>query len=818
MKPKNIFYKGNIESYEYYTKKDRFKNKIPDKDWKKHSKKLLEDLDNISKILEKETGYEDGEYLEFTGVENFNLRVQSLKNKPSKIKVIKSERIVNNQNENFYDKALIYLPKNKKEFFKNKIIEYSKSDGKKEKNLINTIEKIKLATIENFWTGDISDIPNENEKWCELWLEKIDIGLIKEKIKKLNIEMRDKFLEFEERNVILCKVNKAKILDIIKNIDGICELKLKSDFSIETFLDKVDREEQYEWIEELKNRTIIPKDNNFNSSVLLIDSGVTNTHPLLKGFLSNENCKGYFNENNNDDIGHGTKMAGLVLYQDLAFALDSLNKITINHELQSYKIIYLKNSQNPDLYGSITDEAVLFSKDLFNQINCMAIASDEKTDRGYPTSWSAKIDELCFGDVNRPEGRIFCLSAGNVNIINKNIDIEDKDLGITNMELDYPDLNEMSTVEDPGQAWNALTIGGYTSKYSNSVTKKIVAEPYSLSPFSKTSYLWNSKGGTKLIKPEVLFEAGNAIKDEFGYSQHEEVSLLTTNSNIDKNYFNNFCATSAATALAANFCAKLVNEYPNAWPQTIRGLVVHSAEWTDQMKNQFLKDNTKTSYGNLLRICGYGVPNIKKALGTLKNSANLVIEAEIKPFKLNEKKDIRYNELHIHKLPWPEDFFLQLADKKFKVKVTLSYFIEPNPGNFRGIYDYQSYGLRFEFSGNRTKEELIKKISKVDGKKYSDVSSDNWTYGSTTRNVGSIHSDIWEGTGAEFAENKHILVYPVGGWWKQKKKAEKYKNKVRYSLIVSISSEEEIDLFTPIYNEVLNTAKNKNLVEIKSNK
>lgn len=53
MKPKNIFYKGNIESYEYYTKKDRFKNKIPDKDWKKHSKKLLEDLDNISKILEK---------------------------------------------------------------------------------------------------------------------------------------------------------------------------------------------------------------------------------------------------------------------------------------------------------------------------------------------------------------------------------------------------------------------------------------------------------------------------------------------------------------------------------------------------------------------------------------------------------------------------------------------------------------------------------------------------------------------------------------------------------------------------------------------
>lgn len=800
MKPENIFYKSDIDIREYHSKRRGPKPKLLEKDWKKQSEKLLMELKRAFENTNKEIKAKSGEYLEIIGVENEELIVKSLKDDRLKVKVLRTERIVeraeDEENIKNYQKALIYLPEKKKNFLNDKIEDYRKSKGKKKSNLINNISEIKNPTILSFWSGEISEIPNEKEKWCEFWFEKNnEVESLLKEIKKLGIKIRQKYLQFEERNVLLCKVDKKKMLKIINEVEGVCEVKLKSDFLIETFFNLEDREGQFEWIKNLEERLEVK--NESNASILVIDSGINTGHPLLKTLV--KNSSGFDKNDISDTEGHGTGMAGLALYRDLAIALETKSIININHSLQSHKIFY-KNSKNEELYGSMTAEAIYESSDLINQVNCMAIASNANINDGAPTSWSAVIDELCFGDCNRPEGRIFCLSAGNITEIQTN--------GIS-----YPNLNEINCIEDPGQSWNSLTIGGCTTKYLENSEYKIVAEPFTLSPFSKTSCLWNSKGSYKLIKPEVLFEAGNKISSSpEEYYTDENLSLLTTNAKFQDSYFRTFNGTSASTALAANFCANLVSKYPRAWPQTIRGLVVHSAEWTQQMKNQFLKDESKKSYGNLLRSCGYGIPNLDRALGILKNSVNLIIESEIKPFKLS-KNNVIYDELHVHELPWPKEILEQYSDKKFKIKVTLSYFIEPNPGNFKGIYDYQSYGLKFEFCGNRTKEELIKKVSKVDNISYKDSSSDNWLYGST-RNVGSIHSDVWEGNGADFTEARYILVYPVGGWWKQKKKAGRYNNKVRYSLIVSISSEEEINLYTPVYNSVKSLVKNK--VKIKN--
>lgn len=797
MKAKNIFYKGAFNSYEYTTKKTGRTKKTPERDFRNHAKKLLNDLDNVNK-KESNIVTKNGEFIEFFGAEGFYLKVDSLKNENEKIRLLKTERV--NQDEKFYEKALVYVPNNKKTYFNKKIEDYLERKGNKNKALVDSIERIERATLESFWIGDFSEIPEDKREWCEIWIQKSTNETIEDKIentKKLNIKVSMDCLKFEERDVLLCYVNKNEIISLIKNINGIAEIKLKNRIYIEEFLENMDREEQFEWIKDLNTR-LIKNDSEELPSVLLIDSGINNEHPLLKEFLLDKDCKGYINNDLHDIVGHGTRMAGLSLYGDLLKALETTKKVKINHNLQSYKIFYPNNDEN--LYGSMTSEAILFSKDLKNQINCMAIASDDKklSKLGNPSSWSASIDSLCFGDENRQEGRLFCLSAGNIDLME-------------GFKVGYPDMNELNHVEDPGQSWNALTIGGYTEKYFDNIEKKEVAHPFSLSPFSKTSNLWLSKDASNLIKPEVLFEAGNALEDEFGYFQCEELSLLTTNHNYNKNLFSNFCATSAATALASNFCAKLVNEYPNAWPQTIRGLVVHSAEWTDIMKNKLLKSTAKGDYAKLLRTCGYGVPNLNKALGILKNSVNLVIENEIKPYKLNKtKKDVTYDELHIYELPWPEDVLITLSDKRFKVKVTLSYFIEPNPGNFKGVYEYQSYGLRFEFGGNRNEKELLKKVSRINGISHKDEVTDKWTYGTQARDVGSIHSDVWEGSGADFAASKYVMVYPVGGWWKEKKKAEKYKNKVKYSLIVSITSEEEdIDLYTPIFEKIKNKVKNK---------
>ena len=65
-----------------------------------------------------------------------------------------------------------------------------------------------------------------------------------------------------------------------------------------------------------------------------------------------------------------------------------------------------------------------------------------------PSSWSAAIDQLCFGDETTSKtDPYFCreYSRGPV-------------------QSRLPDRNEVESIENPAQAWNAITVGAYTEK------------------------------------------------------------------------------------------------------------------------------------------------------------------------------------------------------------------------------------------------------------------------------------------------------------------------------------------------------------------
>ncbi|HKN29918.1 MAG TPA: S8 family serine peptidase [Roseiarcus sp.] len=61
----------------------------------------------------------------------------------------------------------------------------------------------------------------------------------------------------------------------------------------------------------------------------------------------------------------------------------------------------------------------------------------------------------------------------------------------------------------PAQAWNALTVGGYTEKYRIDAGAwpgwHPLAQPGDLAPSSCTSTTW----GKWAIKPDIVMEAGN---------------------------------------------------------------------------------------------------------------------------------------------------------------------------------------------------------------------------------------------------------------------------------------------------------------------
>lgn len=134
---------------------------------------------------------------------------------------------------------------------------------------------------------------------------------------------------------------------------------------------------------------------------------------------------------------------------------------------------------------------------------------------------------------------------------------------------------------------------------------------------------------------------------------HVDLSSLTLSKNNTNDQFDIINATSEARAA---WCATLLlKRYPNAWPETIRALIVHSSEWTEKMIQQFNIDfSKKTDIENLIKICGYGVPDLDKALNSLSISLIMVCEEEIQPYcKRESGGGYKDKEMHLYKLPCP---------------------------------------------------------------------------------------------------------------------------------------------------------------------
>jgi hypothetical protein len=181
----------------------------------------------------------------------------------------------------------------------------------------------------------------------------------------------------------------------------------------------------------------------------------------------------------------------------------------------------------------------------------------------------------------------------------------------------------------------------------------------------------------------------------------------------------------------------------------------------------------------------------------------------IQPFDKKENASgFRTRDMHFYDLPWPKETLLELpSDTMVEMKVTLSYFIEPGPGEigWKDRYRYASHGLRFHLnSPQESQDEFVKRVNvaaRLEDEEKPDTQSASkyWVIGTQTRNRGSVHSDIWKGTAAELAGSNMIAVAPTIGWWRERSHLKKWDKKTRYSLVVTIKTPEEtVDIYTPV--------------------
>jgi len=519
-------------------------------------------------------GAEPGLYVQFESQPGVELKLESLEDRVSGIELVAVQDVERGSQK--VQLATVFIPDGKLKRFVKKIEDYaSKKTAKgvpRHKDLIDRIAALQRATLRALWTDTDDTWPAETEIiWWEVWLRRHDgeeLARLVDFAGQLNLPVGERRLAFVDRIVVLVRAKSAQLATSLEVLNDVAEVRRAKEtpgfFASLTTLDKAD------WIADLRKRTTPPA--KMAPAVCVLDTGVNRGHPLLDRVIDEDDAMtvdaswgAHDDGGGTGNMGHGTEMAGLAAYGDLGPALASKTPIVMRHRIESVKILPPKGKNRQELYGAITAQAVALP-----EINAatrprtfsLAVTATDQRDRGQPTAWSAAIDALAAGrsfdetsqglvyvdepDQNPP--RLFVVSAGNHD----------------NLALAHLDRSDLEPVHDPAHAWNALTVGAFTDLAVISDPKLAnwapVSRPGDLAPWTTTSVLFQEMWP---IKPDVVFEGGNAAHDGKNFSDGiPDLSLLTTHFNPASDPFSYAYATSAATVQVARMAAIVSADYP----------------------------------------------------------------------------------------------------------------------------------------------------------------------------------------------------------------------------------------------------------------
>jgi hypothetical protein len=759
----------------------------------------------------------DGIYVEFESVPGFDLALTSLEPLQGKIhpelRAVKT-RTVDGRDVQY---ATVFVPDGWIGRFVDRFEAYVNEDTPKghpkNRKLVERIASLRLATLQALWTDGAEQFPSPGSPvWWELWLRRRQgvEARFASFVQRAGLRAAQRKLAFEDRVVVLLEATAEQLADAIDMLDDLAELRRPAEAF--QFLADLPSVEQGDFVRDLAARVLEPTPD--APATCILDTGVAHAHPLLTHALAPDDCHVVDPAwNAADHAGHGTQMAGLALYGDLGEALASSGPHRLASRLESVKILPDVGANDPDLYGAITATAAATAEIAHPQrrrtftlaVTAPNAGPPQPPDLGLPTSWSATLDALAAGrsvdsssdglvyidDESDRAPRLFVVATGNVR---------------SPFEADHLTRSDVEPVEDPGQAWNVLTVGAFTELRDLSHDPTFVgwtplAAPGDLSPFSRTSVSFKKAWP---YKPEIVVEGGNAAVSPAGSTIDTPPGLqvlTTAMPSASGRLLTTACGTSAASAQAACIASAVAAGYPSLWPESIRALLVHSARWTAQMTAS-TGAPTRQQKVAALRRYGWGVASLDRAVRSASDAVTLVVQDTIRPYA-----DGKMREMHVHDLPWPREVLEDLGDARVELRVALSYFVEPNPAR-RGWsrrFRYASHGLRFDVRRPvESTQEFRQRLNRLalaedEDRPQSDSDSDQWFLGPKERVRGSLHVDVWTGTAAELAARGCIAVFPVTGWWKEQPKRDRSDEGARYSLVVSIESPEvDVDVWTPV--------------------
>jgi hypothetical protein len=526
--------------------------------------------------------------------------------------------------------------------------------------------RLAATRLEDLWTDPIEHFPAErsSEARWELWVRPDSTNLIRSLAGRYGVKCEPGQTDFPSVSMIRVRALAPNLEAFVDATSAVFELRACSSLTLETL--GMQPSAQRALSGNLASKISAPTAN--APRVCILDTGVMATHPLLAPAMASSDCRilnpawDQFGWNS-----HGTRVAGLALYRDLEGLLSLPRRLQLTTRLES--VVLLRPPAGPrslqESLGEVVAAVNMVEADQpYSRVFCLAFADYRGLNDGVPTKLSGSIDQLAWG-YNGTQ-RLFCVAAGNL------LD--------PLLVSGYSTRNEASGISSPGQALNALTIGGCTFRDEHPHGGQLLCPIGDISGSARTSTSWIGRRSTK---PDLVFEAGNLglpdDKTEQACESLAELNLLTTN-NSPRMLLGTLGETSAATAAVAGIAGRLMARHPDYWPETIRGLLVHSASWTPAMLARGVGDTTEKKHDHVLSMFGWGVPDEDDAANSASDRLTLVIQGSLVPFK-QDRGTVTLNECAYHRLPWPVTALEALGSTQAQLRITCLISFNPTCGH-----------------------------------------------------------------------------------------------------------------------------------------
>lgn len=518
--------------------------------------------------------------------------------------------------------------------------------------------------------------------------------------------------------------------------------------------------------------------------ICILDSGVSSNHPLLRSAFGE--AESYIDgQGAEDDAGHGTAVAGIVLYGNLEECL-ATNHWKPEVWLCSGKVMMKATDADEAVFDAKTIEHSLeqavayFAGELGCRIFNVSLGNENAPyDSRHIQGIAYTLDRLA-----REYNILFVVSAGNFR--------GTETLPRADWREEYPEylLADESRIIDPAPALNVLTVGALANHTATANEQRHGnSEINELSPATEDQPSPFTRHGPSLkgaFKPELMAHGGNLAspmrrQGEQWRKVNQRLGVLTLNHNfLGSTLFKDVSGTSFAAPYITHLAGRLLNHYPSASANLLRAALVNHADIPDPCCAAFPKEFNK----RIRDVTGYGKVNADTLFRSTDYEVVLLAE------------DVILNDSHqFYELPLPASF---LRSKRVtrQLRVALAYCPPVRTTRVDYVATKISYRLVKGRSLAEVQRHFNQALKKDVEKTIPDAAHANRKITSQEREKGTVQSSVWEFRQLSPYDKWFVVVTRQDKDWGTLlcKEAEDY------ALVVTVSDREnhEIQLYTQI--------------------